>query len=120
MSNVSQYGVKETGEILDLLGTFGTITGDVAADGKVTFMEVAKYLSIWDKIAPAVENAAGAVLELGDLDSAEREDLKQRFAKSLKLHQAVTEELLEEGADLGLHLIQFIAKIRQLRTAQEA
>ncbi len=114
------YGIKETGEVLDFLGAFATTTGDVAADGKVNLLELLKYVNLYPVIAPAVENVDEVLLELGDLNTDEREALKERFAQALKLPKPVTEELLEEGADLGLHIIQFIYKVRSLRAQAAA
>lgn len=119
-STNNNYGTKETAEILQFLGAFATTTGDVAADGKVSLLELLKYVNLWPVIAPAVEGAPTALLELGDLDTAERNELKQVFGDALKLDKPVTEELLEEGADLGLHIVQFIFKVKELRAQKAA
>lgn len=108
-------GIEQTGEVLDFFGSFVTTTGNVAADGKVSLIELTQYFSLWPVIAPAFDGIKNVEAELGDLDSTERNALKERFARALKLSNPVTEELLEEGTDLALHLTQFILKVRQIR-----
>lgn len=112
-----KHGIKETSEILALLGALSSNIGDVAADGKVSLVELLKFVNLWPVIAPAVENYKEAGKEILDIDANERETLRNVFAESLKLPKAVTEGILEEGLDLSLHLMQFIAKVRELKAA---
>jgi hypothetical protein len=106
------YGIKESGEILEFVGAFTTTTADVTADKKVSLAELFKYLGLWPVIAPAVDNYQGAVKEATDYDEGERAELKAIFSRALKLPNPITEDLFEEGADLGLHMIHFIAKVK--------
>jgi hypothetical protein len=117
--NTTKYGVKETGEVLEFLGAFATTTGDIAADGKVTLIEFLKYVNLYPVVAPAIDNVKVVSLELGDLDTAERAILKQKFGAALKVPNPITEELLEEGADLGLHIMQFVLKVKELRSQKK-
>lgn len=116
---MAQKGIKETAEIMAFLGALTTNIGDVAADGKVSITELFKFVSLWPIIAPAVDNFKEAPGEIADLDAMERQrELNTVFAESLKLSSAKTETILEEGMDLSLHLMQFIAKVRSLKAAQ--
>lgn len=115
--NTKKYGIKELSEILTLLGTLSTNIGDVAADGKVSLAELLKFVNLWPLIGPAVENFKDAGKEAVDLDESERIQLRSVFAVALKLPNQTTETVLEEGTDLALHLMQFIAKVRELRAA---
>lgn len=117
---LTKHGVKELSEILQFLGAFSTTTGDVAADGKVNLMELLKYVNLWPVIGPAFDNFKQAGKELADLDQDERNELREIFASALKLPNPVTEELLEEGTSVALHLIEFIFKIKQLRSGAVA
>lgn len=115
-----KVGVKELSEILQFLGAFSTTTGDVAEDGKVSLIELLKYVNLWPVIGPAFEGYKLVGKELADMDGGERFELRTIFASSLKLPKPVSEELLEEGADVALHLIEFIFKIKQLRSDAKA
>ncbi len=116
----SKQGIKELSEILQFLGAFSTTTGDVAADGKVSLIELLKYVNLWPVIGPAFDGFKLAGNELSDIDDVERMELRRVFADSLKLPNPVTEDLLEEGTDVALHLIEFIFKIKQLRSGAKA
>lgn len=115
-----KQGVKELSEILQFLGAFATTTGDVAEDGKVNLIELLKYVNLWPVIGPAFDGFKLAGKELADIDDAERMDLRTVFANALKLPKPVTEEILEEGTDVALHLIEFIFKIKQIRSGVKA
>lgn len=116
----AKVGVQELSEILQFLGAFSTTTGDVAADGKVSLIELLKYVNLWPVVGPAFDNFKAAGKELADLDQDERAELRAVFSEALKLPNMVTEELLEEGTSVALHLIEFIFKIKQLRSGAEA
>ena len=117
---LEQKGIKELSEILAFVGAFATTTGDIAADGKVNLIEFLKYVNVWPVIGPAFDNFKEVGAELADLSAQERSQLRVDFANSLKLPNPVTEEILEEGADLALHLVEFIFKIKQLRSGAQA
>lgn len=114
---MSKLGVKETSEILTLLGVLSSNIAEVAADGKVSLIELMKFINLWPLIAPAVDGFKSAGAELLDVDEAERAQLKAVFGDALKLPNPVTEDILQEGSDLALHLMQFIAKVRELKAA---
>ena len=115
MANQVPIGIKESSELLSFLSRFVTVIGDVTADGRVSLIELFKFVDLWSVIAPAVENYKGALPEIADLDDVERAQLKSVFAESLKLPNGITEQLFEEGSDLALHIVQFIVKIRDTR-----
>lgn len=111
------YGIKELREMMTFFGQFATVTGEVTADGKVSLVELFKFATLWPVIAPAIDGYKAAIPELKDLDTFERAELVAEFSKALKLPEQTTETVFEEGADLALHIVQFIGKVRELRTA---
>ncbi len=113
----NKYGVKNLSEILALIGTLASNIGDVAADGKVTLIELMKFVNLWPLIGPAVDNFRETGHEVLDINPIEREELVRVFSSSLRLPSPVAEGILEEGTDLALHLMQFIAKVRELKEA---
>ncbi len=116
-TTLNKYGVKETAEILRFVGAFASVTGEVAADGKVSLLELTRYVQLWPLIAPAVENFRASAQESLDLTTDERAELKAVFSEALKLEKPMAEDIFEEGLDVSLHLIQFVAKIRAARAA---
>lgn len=109
-------GIKDSQEMVAFFGQFVSTTGNITADKKVNLFEIASYLQLWPVIAPAVDGYQNVVPELADLDSEERSVLSNTFADATKLPNAVAEELFEEGFDLALHVMQFIAKVREAKT----
>jgi len=100
--------VKETGELLDLVLTLVKVGGEVAADGKVSMLEMAKLLEILPKVGPAVEGAGGVPAELKDMDEAEKQALFAKVA-ALDIPQDAVEEWVERGLKAGLVLGALIA-----------
>lgn len=117
---VAHVGIKESSEILQFVGAFVSTTADVTEDKKVSLTELFKYLGLWPVIGPAVDNYQAAEAEALDIDPEERATLKATFADSLKLPNPITEELFEEGADLGLHILQFIGKVKVAKAEKKA
>lgn len=110
-----KHGAKETKEAIVFLGRLTSNIGEMTKDGKVSILELTGLLTLWPVIAPAVEGAKAIPVELGDLDSQERAELVAAFADATRLDAANAEALIEEGADLALHIVQFVAKIRQAK-----
>ncbi|MGL5131699.1 MAG: hypothetical protein ACRC78_04165 [Planktothrix sp.] len=110
-----EFGIKETREALQLLGSFGSTTATVTADGKVSLVELFQFVNLWPVVAPGVEGAKSIPAELSDLSEEEEEDLKDVFARSLKLNKIQIEAIWESGLSLSLELVQFINTIRDLK-----
>lgn len=110
-----QVGIKETGEMLTLVGKTTTVFGDITADGKVNLIELTSLLSLWPAMAPGIEGAGQIGIELSDLTPQERLQLRETFSQACKLPSLATEELFEEGTELAVLLSAFILKTRKLR-----
>lgn len=115
---MAPIGIKETSELTRFFGRFISVIGEVTNDGRVSITELFKFVELWPVIAPAVENFREALPELKDLDNNERAELKAEFEEALKLKSPLTEEAFEEGLDLALHTVQFIAKIQAFKNGK--
>jgi len=64
-------------EIMNLLDKLATVAENVLQDNKVDFWDIPKFVAIWPELQLAIEGASKIGGEIGDLDSAEVQEMGQ-------------------------------------------
>lgn len=107
--------VKETGELLDLIASFASVTGTIAADGKVSIFELSSYFSTALLVQPAIEGLKNVPAELADLSDVEKQELTTRFALRFDLPFERAEVVVEKALAVVLPLLGFIFELTKAK-----
>jgi hypothetical protein len=98
---MSQFGVKETKEVLDLaLGAVKAGTA-IAADKKVDLNDLSHVLALLPVVQPAFDKIDQVPKELSDLDASEAADLVAHVSANLQ----VTDEKAKIHIAYGLKIV---------------
>lgn len=112
---MKSVSVQQTGELLDLIASFASVTGSVAADGKVSFFELSSYISTAMLVQPAIAGVKEVPAELADLDDTEKQELTARFALRFDLPLENAEVLVEKALSVVLPLLGFIFELSKAK-----
>jgi len=107
---MSQYGVQETKQVLDLAFAGAKAVQDALADGKIGLEDLGQLLPIIVAAGPAIDNISMVPKEIKDLDAAEAADLMLYMKKHLDpmVGDAELQEKIEKGLALALALVEFL------------
>jgi hypothetical protein len=99
---MSQYGVENSKQVLDLIFSLGGAVKTSLADGKFDLMDIANFISIFPKLEPALKDISHVPHELKDLDADEAKELQEYLLK--KFGEVLGKEGLVDKINSGLHL----------------
>lgn len=78
-------GVKDLGEVLDLLETGLKAAKDALASGSITWIDLPKFAPVLSMIKPAIEGIKNCWAEVKDLDQAEAQHVFERITTIVAL-----------------------------------
>jgi len=110
-------GVDQTAEMLDFAATLGNAVDASLLDDKIGIADIGNFFALIPAFKPAFEGAKQIPAELADLNDAERAYLSDRLALKLRLGNPAPERLVEKGFDLALRIAEFVAEIRNAKSA---
>ena len=112
---MSEYGLKETKEVLDLMFAGGQAVKSALADGKLDLNDVGFLMPVVMSAGPALEDMSLVPKEFGDLDAEEAKELLQ-YAKT-KLDPMLSDEQLkmkvEKGLKLAFALVELLVELKK-------
>jgi hypothetical protein len=112
---MSQYGIKETKEALDLV-IAGTKAGfAVAADGKVDLNDLGHVMTLVPHIGPGVENLALVPHELKDLDESEVAELLAHVSAKLVLDSPKARVYVEQSLKIAHKLYGIVLDAKEMK-----
>lgn len=115
MADETQFGIKETKEVLDAAIALGNAVDQSLEDnGKVDWTEYHLFLPVITKLPKAISDISDVPSELKNLDEAEQAEIKAFIAEKLDLADDVTEAKIEAIFESALKT--FIA-VLELTTA---
>ena len=100
--------VQNVKELLAFVLDLGESIGESFKDGKITFMDATNFISVFQKIAPALEDLDQIPSELSDLDEVEILDIMAYVAEEFDIADDELEMKVEMGLEAGLRLAKFI------------
>jgi len=112
---MSQYGVQETKEVLDLMFAGGGAVKSALADGKLDLNDLAYLMPVVMSAGPAFQDISKVPKELGDLDEDEAKDLVAYMSQKLGplVPEPVLKEKIEKGLKLALSLAEFLIVLKK-------
>jgi hypothetical protein len=100
--------VQNLKELLGFVFELGESIGESFEDGKITFMDAANFVDVFQKIAPALEDIDMIPAEISDIDEAEINELTSYISEEFDIADDELEMKLEMGLEAGLRLAKFI------------
>lgn len=115
------YGIIESEELVRFIGRLTNAAVKAASDGKLGVTDAQYLFNVLPTINAAFQGIALVPKELGDLDSDERVRLGNVAAQEIKdIPNTAAKELALEGLGIGLQLVEYITKVRDLVATKKA
>lgn len=105
------YGIKETGEAVDLVAGVVKAVGGAYTDGKFGLEDLAYLIPVSMLVQPAVDGAGLIVSEMKELDEADEKLLKEKV--DLAFGVGAFEMIGEDILLAAVHLLSAVAKIKK-------
>jgi hypothetical protein len=115
-----KIGIAETLDMVDFATTFGNAVDSSLEDGKISILDITKFFTVFGKVGQAIDGATKIPSELNDLTSEESDLIKQRFQKSLQLHDHEIEEVVYSGFTFAIAGAEFLSKLNAVRAARKS
>ena len=111
---MGEHGIQETKEMLDFIIAMGNGYGKAVEDGEWTASDLTHFMDALLKVPAALANMDLIPVELGDLEEAELQELKDHVVEEFDIPQDDVEEVIEMALGIGLDIYDLIQKIREL------
>lgn len=104
--------IKETKEAVGFIVAIANGVGKALQDGKINLADFGCFMDAFLKAPAAFSGASEIPAELADMDSAEREGLKQYIFEEFDIPQDKVEGIVEDALDISNRIFGLIEKIR--------
>lgn len=111
-----EHGIKELKEVVVFLAGFAS-AADAATRNGLDVNDIATFMPAMMMAPAAFTGLDKAKLELGNLDQAELQELRQAVADSLDLVDDKVEALVEYALSVALSLYDLIEQFKALKAA---
>lgn len=110
-------GIQDSKDLLIFLSRTVNAIDKTLTDGKVTITDAVYIFSPLTTVQDAISGIDNVDNELLDLTQEEVNELMDVVARELDLTNDAVETLTEEALALALTLVQFVAKVKNLRAS---
>lgn len=109
-----KYGIKELKELLDFGLSLGmAVDKSYANDGKITLIDAALLLTPAMKAPAAFSGLDIALLELKDLDDAEKQELQEHVKASFDIADDKLEAIVEGALSVAISVAKVLALLKK-------
>ena len=107
-------GIKDTKEVLAFVFSLGRAISLATEDGDLGWSDALKFIEPMKKIGPAMDDIEDVLVELGDLDDTEFEQLVQFVKDEFRVDDVVddVEAAVEEALNAGVEIIKIVRLFR--------
>lgn len=107
-------GIKDTKEVLAFVFSLGRAISAATEDGDLGWSDALKFIEPMKKIGPAMDDIEDVLVELGDLDDTEFEQLVQFVKDEFRVDDVVddVEAAVEEALNAGVEIIKIVRLFR--------
>lgn len=104
-------GIKETLEVIDLVGALGSAGGRLYADPEISLTDIiSEFIALAPVIPAAIDGANLIPEEARDYDQAEIDQMVERLKEKFNIPQEQTEEAIEDHLEAAAVLAKLVVK----------